>query len=52
MAELYDVEHDCEGNTFIATNLTRAEADARRLALADDDTVSNVRVVPAPPART
>lgn len=48
MSRRYDVEHDCEDNTFIATNLSRADADRYTAELEADDTVTNVKVVDAP----
>ena len=46
--DLYDVEHACEGHTFVRTGLTRKEADRARKELEADETVTDVRVVPAP----
>lgn len=41
----YDVEHDCEDNTFVRTDLSADEAASRQAELTADDTVSNVRIV-------
>lgn len=40
----WDVEHDCEGNTFITADLNAEDMASTRAQLEADPTVSNIRV--------